>query len=282
MSLTEGKFKKTYYEITNVCNASCSFCPKNCRPPHFVSEDEFSTVISKLKNRAEYLYFHLMGEPLLHPNITEFASKAKDEGFKVVITSNGILSDTVGIPLVKKGNIYKISLSIHSYEANSFGMSLDKYISSCISLADVCAENGTVCVFRLWNLGTESDLNNKILALFKERYTSEWKENRSGFKLSEYVFLEWGNRFNWPVEKAAQSEPAFCYALRDQIGIHSNGTVVPCCLDSEGKIPLGNIYTQSIEEILASPKAKKLFDGFSANTAIHSLCKGCQYATRFK
>ena len=72
-----------------------------------------------------------------------------------------------------------------------------------------------------------------------------------------------------------------CYGLRDQVGVLSDGTVVPCCLDHNGDIRLGNIYEQPIEEILNSPRAKAMVEGFSCRKAAEELCRKCGYARRF-
>lgn len=284
MSLINGCFKKAYFEITNVCNANCSFCPKNSRPPHFVTDSEFDRVTDQLKGRVEYLYFHLMGEPLLHPRIIDFSKNANNKGFKVMITTNGILSEEIGIPLVNSGSISKVSISLHSYESNSFGIKLNDYIEKCIKLADACVEHNTVCAFRLWNVGYNDSLNHLIISILKDYYNSEWSEIRSGYKIKDYVFLEWGDHFDWPNSGGdiVATKNLFCYGLRNQIGILSNGTVVPCCLDSDGNIQLGNLYYQNIDEILSSDKAKIIYDGFSNHIPIDDLCKRCGYATRFK
>ncbi len=283
MSLIEGRFKKAYLEITNVCNADCSFCPKNKRPPAFISRDQFVTACKKLRGRVEYLYFHLMGEPLLHPDISYFAEYASSCGFKVMLTTNGILSSEIGIPIVDSGNVYKISVSLHSYEANAFGMSLEDYLSGCLSLADKCAEAGTVCALRLWNIGGQEALNNKIMSALTSRYGNDPKRNRTGYKLSEYIFLEWGDKFDWPeLDSNRDNLELFCYGLRNQIGILSDGTVVPCCLDSEGTVALGNLFTDSLDDILSSSRAVALYNGFTSRRPTEELCKKCGYAERFK
>ncbi len=282
MSLQNGAFKKAYFEITNVCNAACTFCPGNTREPHFVTDNEFDAVLSKIKGRAEYLYFHLMGEPLLHPSVCDFAQRAKSNGFKVMITTNGLCSREVGIPLVKTGAITKISISLHCHEANSLGVSLGDYLGACFDLAKESANNSTVCALRLWNLGAENDQNEAILSAIRARFGTDWSKVRSGYKLSEYIFLEYGERFEWPDENGNEHEVTFCHALRNQIGILSNGTVVPCCLDAEGRINLGNIYECTLDSILSTDRAKALYDGFSAHRAHEKLCQSCGYANRFK
>ena len=282
MSLQSGRFDKAYVEITNVCNASCRFCPKTARAPHFMTAPEFRRVLEELRGRVDHLYFHLMGEPLLHPLVTCFAAEAKERGFSVMLTSNGLLAGTVGKELVSSGSLKKISLSLHSYEANSFGVSLRSYLDGCFALAEAASEAGVICALRLWNQGERSLQNEAILAAVRERFGEALTEIRTGYRLAEHVFLEWGERFFWPVEEKGETPPVFCHALRNQIGVLSDGTVVPCCLDSEGRIPLGNLYTEPLSEILASPRAKRLYDGFSAHRVTEELCRRCQYANRFQ
>ncbi len=281
MSLQNGTFKKAYFEITNVCNAACSFCPKNSREPHFVTDSEFDNTLAKLKGRAEYLYFHLMGEPLLHPKVCDLAVRANECGFKVMITSNGILSEKVGIPLVKTGALTKISLSLHSYEANAFGISLSDYLDRCFALAEAASENGCVCALRLWNRGAKNDLNSAINDAISARFGTKMTPIRTGYKVADNIFIEEGDRFEWPDGESENDDVVFCHALRNQIGILCDGTVVPCCLDSEGRMPLGNIYDSTLDEILVSPRAKELYDGFSGHKAVEKMCRSCGYANRF-
>ena len=282
MSLQNGCFDKAYFEITNVCNAACRFCPGTKRKKHFVSDNEFDTVLSALRGRVKHLYFHLMGEPMLHPSVCDFARRAADQGFRVMITSNGILAGTVGRSLIETDAVHKISLSLHSYEANAFGVSLENYLSDCFDLAEYAADLGTVCVLKLWNRGGEESLNPMLLAAMRARFGDDWRELRSGFCLKDYVFLEWGDYFEWPQAGKEGGEDQFCYGLRNQIGILSDGSGVPCCLDSEGRMVLGNLYRQSLDDVLRSPRAKAIYDGFSAHKATEELCRCCGYVSRFR
>lgn len=283
MSFLQGKLDRAYFEITNVCNAACDFCPGNKRPPRFVSHKEFSTVIDKLQGHIKHLYFHLMGEPLLHPDIRLFASEAREKGLLPMLTTNGLLAEEKGRELALDGSLKKISFSLHSYEANRLGVSLDAYLRGCTLMAETASALGTVSVFRLWNEGGQAELNHAIVSYLTRRYGEDWTKTRNGYRLKDNIFLEYGLHFDWPtVDGAAETEaPRFCYALRKQIGILSDGTVVPCCLDSEGAIPLGNLFTDSLDNILESPRAKRIYDGFSGHSAVEELCQNCGYATRF-
>ncbi|MBO5879997.1 MAG: SPASM domain-containing protein [Clostridia bacterium] len=275
--------EKIYLEITNVCNLDCSFCHKTARAKKLMSDDEFDFLLGKIEGRAKYLFFHLMGEPTLHPFLAEFIKKARSKGFLPAITTNGSLLKECGEAIIE-ANPYKVSISLHAPEANA-AFSSEDYLESCISFARRAAERGTFVALRLWNLGSGAD-NAPILEFLHSAFAGEWIDLRGGSsqRLSERIFLEWGERFDWPdpsVEECSCEADLFCYGLRDQIGILVDGTVVPCCLDADANIPLGNLFTTELEDILSSPRAKAMYDGFSRRRAVEGLCRKCGYARRF-
>ena len=273
---------KAYLEITNVCNLSCSFCHGTKREPRFISIEEFKIAAQRLRPFAEYLYFHLLGEPLLHPDLPQFLDIAGDIGFKVNITTNGTLLKEKGDILLNSASLRKVSISLHCYEVNSIGMSLDEYLLMCFDFCKKCSEKGIVAVMRLWNKGGFDSLNAEILDKMHSAFEGQWKDQRSGYKLQEYVFLEWGEIFDWPDKDAEDiGSNHSCYGLRDQVGVLCDGTVVPCCLDAEGDIKLGNIFESELSEILASERAESLKKSFQTRNVTENLCRRCGYAKRF-
>ena len=66
------RFSKVYVEISNLCNLSCAFCPGTKRKKKAMTEDEFAALLPKLRPYTDFLYFHLMGEPLCHPKLGRF------------------------------------------------------------------------------------------------------------------------------------------------------------------------------------------------------------------
>ncbi len=281
------EFSKIYLEITNVCNADCSFCPKTSRTKGFMSIDEFKTVISKIKGRSEYLCFHLMGEPLLHPQIRKFAEYAVSQDFKIIISTNGILASTVGKQLILDGNIYKINFSLHSFESNNYKFSLENYLSSCFELADIAASKNTVAVLRLWNSSfgknnaEEQDFSQTVLNYAKNYFNTEMIKTRNGYKVKDKLFFEWGDKFDWP-GYSSRKEELYCHALKLQFGILCDGSVVPCCLDYDGAMRLGNIFSSELDSALSSERAKKIYSGFRHNFAYEQPCKTCGFARKFK
>ena len=276
--------KRVYLEITNVCNLSCSFCPGTRRPKHFLSVEEFSLLAGKLAGHTEYLYLHVMGEPLLHPQLAEILDIAANFGFKICLTTNGTLLDRVLPILLSARNLHKISVSLHSFEGNEGGDPAD-YIARCARACAALAQKGVICAFRLWNEGGKNEKNAQIFALLSQEFEKNVADIpldvRGNRKLGERLYLESAEKFDWPDTEAAEVGTEFCLGLRQQAAVLCDGTVVPCCLDGEGRIPLGDLFTQSFDEILSSPRAQAIVEGFSRRRPTEALCRRCGYATRF-
>ena len=275
------RFSKIYLEISNLCNLSCAFCPGTKRQKKALSETEFSELLPKIRPYADFLYFHLMGEPLLHPKLEQFLTLAGDAGFKVILTTNGTLLPKQQEMLLNAPALHKVNISLHAFEANDLAVPFEDYLSGCFTFGKA-AEGKKLIAYRLWNQGGQDEKNEEILDTMAKFFPEPWAQERRGTRIGERVYLEYGDKFDWPDLSAADGgEGVFCHGLRDQLGILCDGTVVPCCLDHEGDIVLGNLFTQSMEEILESPRAKAIYDGFSHRKAAEELCRKCGYARRF-
>ena len=273
-------YKKVYVEITNCCNKNCSFCHGHSRPPRQMTREEFATVLDALTGQTQYLYYHLMGEPLTHPGLGEFVKMAGEKGYKSIITTNGTLLDQRGDELLAAG-LHKVNLSLHSFEDG--GPEDHKcYVRQLADFAKKAAGQGVIVVFRLWNKDCDEGKNESALQYLREMLDGPWLTNARGIKIKDNIYLEWGERFDWPDKNAQILDTAFsCYGLKDQFEILADGTVVPCCLDSDGVIGLGNIFTQDLSDILHSPRAEAMVEGFRCRKATEDLCKRCGYAQRF-
>lgn len=275
------RFRKVYLEISNLCNLSCAFCPGTRRPKKAMTQEEFSRLLPKLRPWTDYLYFHLMGEPLLHPELEVFLELAGRQGFKVILTTNGTLLRQRQAILLNAPALHKVNISLHAFEANDLSIPFQDYLLSCMEFAKA-AERKKLVALRLWNQGGLEEKNGQILETLHHHFPGDWITERRGIRIGDRVYLEFGDKFDWPDLKAEDGGDAvFCHGLRDQLGVLCDGTVVPCCLDHEGDIPLGNLLTQSMEEILQSPRAVALYEGFSRRKATETLCRRCGYARRF-
>ena len=273
-------YSRVYIEITNICNMSCSFCHGHSRRHGFMTEEDFSEILRKLEGQTKYIYYHLMGEPLLHEKLTVFLNKAAEKGFHSVITTNGTLLKEKGDALISSG-VYKVNISLHSQEQKG-PAAREEYLRQVISFADKASKAGIIVVMRLWNKGFDEGRNDGILELLRGSLCGEWTENTRGIRIRDKLHLEWGDRFEWPDKDAPiENEEVFCYGLRDHFGILCDGSVVPCCLDSEGELTLGNIFTEDINDILGCPSAESMREGFEKRKAVKNLCRRCGYAQRF-
>ncbi len=274
---------KVYVEITNICNLDCSFCHKTKRDKALMSSEQFEYIAKQMRQYAKYLFFHLMGEPTNHPQLPEFIKTANSLGYKTVLTTNGTLLGKRGDEILKNPP-HRINISLHSYEANSKNPhpDMESYISSCLDFAQKCSEQKIFCVLRLWNLGGLENENGKILNDIKNKFANEWLETDKGYRIADRVFLEWDKYFEWPdVNNKICNQSCYCLGAKDQVGILADGTVVPCCLDSEGVVNLGNIFKQPFIDIYNSQRYKTIIKEFEKRKAAENLCRHCGYAQRF-
>lgn len=271
-------YSRAYIEITNICNMACSFCHGHSREKRQMTKEEFAHILQKLTGKTEYIYYHLMGEPLTHPELPVFLQMAAERGFKSVITTNGTLLDKVGDSLHP---LHKVNISLHSFEKGDTATH-EKYLAKIVKFAETATEKGILVSLRLWNDGCDDTKNAETERYLRQNLPGQWKQNTRGYRIREKLYLEWDRRFLWP-DKAAplDNESVFCYGLRDHFGILCDGTVVPCCLDSDGVIALGNVFREELSDILDSPRARAMVEGFSCRRPSEDLCRRCGYAQRF-
>ncbi len=270
---------KAFVEITNICNLNCSFCAGHKRKNEYMKLLSFKYILDKLKGKVKYLYLHLMGEPTGHPRLKEILDITDSYDFRVMLTTNGTLFDKCADILLNFKKLYKISISVHSFEGtHDDALCLDKYLDSVLAFAKKSAERGIITVFRLWNSGGKDTMNEYILERIHAAYGNKQTLNRSGERLCEKTFIEFGEKFDWPSvdNVGAENSERFCYALRDQFGVLVDGTVVPCCLDHDGALALGNIFENDIDDILSCKRARAIYDGFTRHEAVEDYCKTCR------
>lgn len=277
------RFKKIYIEITNVCNYHCSFCVSTARQNQFISPANFSVIVEKIRPFTDYIYLHVLGEPLLHPKFGELLEIAYQADLKVNITTNGGLIEQKKDILLTHP-IRQINISLHDAEENVKPQDWVKYLYSVLNYAVEAAPN-TYVNLRLWNtdVETSSDFNRIFIQKIAEKFNIpvqdlQIADLRTSFKLDDRIFIQYAPRFDWPdgITQRAQSTKT-CYALRDQLAILVDGTVVPCCLDAEGQMPLGNIYTTALSEIIESERAEKIRIGFTNHKITEEYCKSCGF-----
>ena len=274
------KYKKIYIEITNNCNLNCSFCSKVLKPRRNMTLEEFELILNKIKDYTDYIYLHVKGEPLLHSNVIDFINKANDYNLKVNLTTNGTIFDKYAKELGKCDNLNKINFSLHC-EHNK-----PNYLEDIFNNIKYLSTNTTV-IYRLWTLKDNKidDKSTKIVEKLKEYYnlsaeTVDKIKNENNIKISSTIYVDKDNEFVWP-EVTNHKSCGYCHALSTHIAILVDGTVVPCCLDSNGVIDLGNIYKDTLEDIINSERYQTLLKSFRDRKPSEELCKSCVFKERF-
>lgn len=288
------RFKKIYIEITNVCNLKCDFCPKSSRKPEYMSIELFTYILDQIKDYTDYIYLHVKGEPLLHPDIGRLLDLSHEKGFKVNITTNGTLINRVKDILIKKPGIRQINFSLHSFDGNEMKLDKKEYINNIIGfIKEANGISDIIISMRLWNLeensvsNAERKRNKDILEIIEREFNLSYRiqekvQPSRGIMIADRVYLNHEYQFQWPdLSLDEDNGLGFCYGLRNQLAILVDGTVVPCCLDGEGVINLGNIKTNYFSDIIENERARKIYEGFSNRLAVEELCRKCGYRKRF-
>ena len=276
------KFRKVYIEITNACNLSCSFCSKTKRDIHSMTVEEFEKVIEQVKKYTKVIYLHVKGEPLLHPQLDALLAICDAHDMRVNITTNGTLLQEKVMILKKHSCIKKLNVSLHcQHHQKDY---LQRVFSSIDQLENIYV------MYRIWTLdGYEMNPQAKGIIEGLHSYyhleqdlTQAMIENNH-VQITERIYLDKENEFIWPdLNNPILNTEGYCFALKTHIAILSDGTVVPCCLDGEGVIHLGNVFEESLEDILANPRAQQLKKSFQDRKPCEELCQKCGFVQRLK
>lgn len=303
-------FKKIYLEITNQCNLSCSFCSKTSRPPRRMTLEEFSYAARQVRSYTQHIYLHVKGEPLLHPSLGDFLDIAWEEGLQVNLTTNGTLLSSKQALLLSKPALRQVNISLHSLpeqhgQHSSVGFTQQEYLESCIRFAKA-ASNRSVgpcyTVFRMWNLDSQNaepfdkekssfspkqQQNQQILQFLQAAFSpagpplTQTVPCRSRTLMSN-VFFSQETSFVWPsLSHPHRSNEGFCHGGRRMLAVLADGSVVPCCLDGDGIMELGNLFQTPLSEILATRRYQEMVQGLSRRLLTEPLCQRCSYRARF-
>ena len=278
------RFKKIYIEITNKCNFACSFCTTSNRNTGFMKSSDFEKIIEKIKPYTQYVYLHVLGEPLLHPQIAEILHIANSHDIHVNISTNGsLLHKRLNILLHEKPR--QINVSLHDAYENVKIEKWEQYFDDIIDATKKLAPH-TYMNLRLWNQGVDNvnAFNQVCLQALAQAFEIplpdlHYNEGKMSVRLAEHVFLQYALRFSWPdnVQKKAPNTPVNCYALRDHVAILLNGDVVPCCIDANAQMLLGNIFEDDLGKIIQNERALAIRKGFENHRAAESFCFSCGF-----
>ena len=289
--LSLKKFKKIYIEITNRCNLACSFCLRSDRAKAFMRPEDFRAILGTIEGYTDYLALHVLGEPLLHPELAEILALCQEHGLKVNLTTNGTLLSQRREFLLASPALRQVNISLHSFSEQDGDPTISGYLPEILSFIRDAEATGLLISLRLWNLPpadtTLPSPNETILKALEDFFElpgplADRLTPGHGITLAAKVFLSQNPRFTWPHGPAPDlGDTGTCRGLRDHVAILVDGTVVPCCLDAEADIPLGNIHAQSLAGILSSPRAVAMRTGFTQRRLSEPLCRRCTFRQSF-
>ena len=286
------KFYRIYIEITNICGLKCSFCPTKNSSPKIMSLDMFDSIVAQSSKYTKEIACHIMGDPLTLTNLNEYLDIIDKYNMKAILTTSGYFIKKQSYKTLFHNSVKQINISLNSFNKNDSAILFYKYLLPIIELCNnKLSQNANLFInLRLWNLDddmSERDFNEELFKelskIFNISYSLDevYKYRPKNIRLDNKILLHFDNYFEWPSLNNKLYGNGSCLGLKSHIGILVDGRVVPCCLDSEGIVTLGDLKIDSLENILNSQKSKDIVDGFKDGIAVEELCQRCSYKDRF-
>lgn len=288
------KFHRAYVEVTNVCGLACSFCPPKTEPTFTMELSFFESVLKELRPFTREIALHVMGDPMVLSNLKEYLEIARQHTFSVMITTSGFYFDPLRREALFHPSIRQVNVSLNSFNKNSVSRTFDDYLEPILRFCDekLARKADFFINLRLWNVDeaqSEKEFNLLLFHKLEKHFDLEkgfiaaaMNGDRQGVRLASKILLHFDHYFEWPNLNNEVAGEGYCHGLINQIGILSDGRVVPCCLDGEGIMTLGNLRETNLGKILISKRSKAIVEGFSKGFAVEELCQKCSYKERFK
>jgi radical SAM protein with 4Fe4S-binding SPASM domain len=252
----------------------------------------FELILHQLQEYTNEIALHVMGDPMVLSNLTDYLDRAKKYNFKVMITTSGFYLDESRRASLFHPSLRQVNISLNSFNKNSVSRSFETYLEPILSLCDekLTRKSDFFINLRLWNLDevhSESDFNEKLFDVLEKHFGLEpitvmVSGERQSVRLASKILLHFDRYFEWPSLQNSISGDGYCHGLSKQIAILADGRVVPCCLDGEGIMELGNLHVTNLGKILSSKRSCDIVQGFAHHVAHEELCQKCSYKERFK
>lgn len=286
------RFETAVIELTNACNLRCRHCYGTFSQSSKMSLSDFKLIVNKLYEDGCTCIILSGGEPLLlGKRLQEYLMHIKSLPInKVILTTNGTIEDDTIYEILKGGSLVQISIDGLEKKHNSirgkgtfskainFIYRLKQRDISQISLMMTIHKDNYDDVADVYNLA--KSLNVK----FAVEVATACGNGRN-IKMLSAEQLQMLQRFivinnipcNDPIKFATYKVPHIfndqffvgCTAGTSAISIDVNGNVFPCV---RLRIPVGNIISQTIEEIRTHEVLRKL----SNRCNLEGICKCCE------
>ncbi|WP_294953780.1 SPASM domain-containing protein [Sulfurovum sp.] len=286
------KFYRAYVEITNVCGLACSFCPTKALPSTQMDLSFFESVVVQLKPYTREIACHVVGDPLTLPNLSAYLDIIHKHRMKALLTTSGYFLkkhsyETLFHPCVKQ-----INVSLNSYNKNETALSFEQYITPILDMCRAKLERNKELFInlRVWNLDemmSERTFNTVLFDKLSRTFSlpldleSIYRERPKSIRLENKILVHFDTYFEWPSLNNSVYGDGTCQGLQSHIAILAGGKVVPCCLDCDGIIELGDLKHHTLKEILSNSRTQNMIKGFNEGKAVEALCQKCSYKERF-
>ncbi len=267
--------KRVYLEITNACNLSCPFCTYK-KGNSFLTLEEIEDCLIQIRPFCDYIYLHILGEPLLHPDFEKTLDLLDSYGFKLQLVSNGTLLYKYP-DILKHSCLRKLSISLHSISNvdidNKYFKTIDRLIEN----------NDKVIELRFYDRDNLDDRLKNYLLELEERYGCSDTKRINSYKLKDNLYIYFEKMFRWPyINDPIISKNGTCHGAIDMIAITSKLDVTICCLDPEAHNRIGNLKKDKLKDILESKEYLDYVESFRNHKLISKLCERCGYRLRFR
>lgn len=280
------RFEKIFVEITNFCGLNCTFCTPLKESKRVMPLNLFGKIAQEISPHTKLCALHILGDPLSVESLKDYLDIAENFQLKIDLTTSGFYCNEENSNLLlHHSSIHQINLSLTSALYQNRPVALDSYLAPIFNL---CSKHQQLksekfINLRLWNLNQDLSAPSKNATLYQhlEKFFNLDSIIPTKMRLAYKIHLIGAPFFEWANSQKSQENPrekhGFCYGASKQLGILCNGIVVPCCFDTQGSIPLGNLSTQSLKEILHTPRIKSIIQGFKEGKRVESLCQSCSY-----
>lgn len=284
------KFHKVYIELTNICGLKCSFCPPKNKPSDTIGLDKFEHILKEINPYTNDIALHVVGDPLVINNLDEYFELILKFNLKAHITTSGYYLSEKFFKTLISPCVKQVNFSLNSFNKNDLTITFEDYIKPIVQFCKYknVHKKDIFVNLRLWNLdefNTENDYNNMVFEYLTDQHFKFDLANcdfKTPFRIDNKVLIHFDSYFEWPsLNSKHDNSDGYCHGLSKQIAILVDGTVVPCCLDNDGIIDLGNIHEERLAKILASQRSQNIIEGFKKDIAVEELCKKCTYKKRF-
>ncbi|GAA7920866.1 radical SAM/SPASM domain-containing protein [Helicobacter pylori] len=283
MAPNKKPFKKIYIELSDICGLQCSFCPNPKNIRGVIPLELFEKVCKEAAPLTPIITFHVLGDPCKLKNLNHYLSTARRFSLKVDLVTSGVyLCD---FETLLQDIIYQISISLDAGLDNHNKLNQHRYIQKILEFCRYKCEKNSEVFLNLRIQDSTLEKHQNLIKPFLESFecvSLETLKSQGRTRLFKKSFLNIQKTFKWPNLNAQnslnqESKTPYCYGLIKQIAILSNGVVVPCCMDTQAHINLGDLNHTPLKDILKSQKAMAIKTHFLKGEALELLCKNCSY-----